>query len=119
MKVMGKAPRFLRPGVARAGMALVLGLALGPAIVWALDCQWCQERLSAREAKEREIAKNDGLLGKNRQYLTYLDPSEVSKFIKVDSNIKMILVKRERLKRELASVEGEWSEKGCESCQKQ
>lgn len=105
-----------RRGVVAIAVALGFLVLSMPQVCGAADCKACQTKQTELQSKEAEIQKHVELLGKNREYLTRIDPNQVSKIIKIDSNIKMILMKIDALKKDAGSIQNEMRKEGCESC---
>jgi hypothetical protein len=81
------------------------------------DCGTCEQKTAELKKKEDQINENTEFLGKNRAYLTMLSPSEASKYLKVEGNVKIILERIDELKRESAALEEDLEKLGCEKCQ--
>ncbi len=83
----------------------------------AVNCEVCAKRtkkiLELEDAKE----KNTKLLGDNNAYLAMLSSKEASKFLKIESNKKMILDRIDTIKRELELNRQNFEQEGCNSCQ--
>lgn len=83
------------------------------------DCGPCADEIAKMRKSDAEIQRLKGLLGKNDEYLTQVDPKALSKFIKVRSNKLQILEKMDREKRALDALQSEIVKKGCEPCLKE
>lgn len=83
----------------------------------AADCEYCVKERQRLNDLEMKLQKESELLGKNRAYLLNIDPKAVSKVIKIDSNIMMIMQRADAMKKEMAQLEVSMQNRGCDSCQ--
>lgn len=82
----------------------------------AVDCKPCDALSKKHSELLVEKERISRLLGKNRSYLSVLSSSQASKFLKVESNIAMILKDLDRIKAEIAQIEKDYLKQNCAQC---
>lgn len=80
------------------------------------DCGQCSKEIAQLSEKEKERQKTVELLGKNRAYLAGLSAKEASRYLKVSSNVMMILKKLDTIGAESEKSRGRIKALGCQSC---
>ena len=84
----------------------------------AANCELCAKIQAQISSIEVEIKDSTSLLGGNQEYLTRVDPKQLSKVIKVRSNIMMILVRIAAQKKKVMEMKNQLQKEGCETCPK-
>jgi hypothetical protein len=96
----------------------LLSVSGGSQPAYAADCPaQCAQKFGELKKQEAEEGRTAELLGKNRSYLAGLSPKEASKFIKVESNIMVILVRLEEIRKQITTLRSELEKEGCNKCQ--
>ena len=96
---------------------LFLAIALSPSgLARASNCLKCQNLIAQLQKQQQAKEQTVLLLGRNQSYLAMMSENEASKFLKVSSNIKMILGKLDRIKQERSRLERDTEQEGCDEC---
>lgn len=98
------------------GMMLVGSLAVSGAVRAATDCTVCQTKRDRMQAQAASQDKTRELLGKNNAYLAVLSADQASKFLKVKSNLTVILKQLDQQKKEAVELEKDFQASGCLAC---
>jgi hypothetical protein len=84
---------------------------------FAVECENC--RVDFYTLRENLLKRDQtiGLLAKNERYLASLKAEEASKYLKVSSNVVVILKKLDGIKADAEKVEERLTKHGCAGCQ--
>lgn len=87
-------------------------------VSWAADCVKCGVHVAELRDLQQEKRRSTDLLGKNNEYLAVLTAEQASKFLKVKSNITVILRKLEEINAKISATEKKLEQEGCGACEK-
>jgi len=80
------------------------------------DCGPCQVKIEAKKKLKDSEAEYNDLLRRNKEYLTKIGPSDNSKLIKLNSNITLINIKLEGIKKNVAELDADLAKEDCVQC---
>jgi len=84
----------------------------------AADCAKCEPGFAELRELQDKKRRATELLGKNNEYLAVLTAEQASRFLKVKSNITVILRSLEEINAKITAVEKRIADEGCAACQK-
>jgi len=76
-------------------------------------CIHKNQRLATLKKEKQRVVD---LLGANRFYLAQISAKQASKFLKVDSNIEIILQQLDAIKLQISQAEQDYSRSNCATC---
>ena len=84
----------------------------------AADCPACGAIFARREAAAKEEASNGSLLAANQNALAAISPSDISKKVKISSNILILTARAEKAGNDKTLIDQDFNAKGCQTCPK-
>lgn len=91
-------------------------LLLGISSALALECDSCRKNFDLLRDQLLMRDKTVALLDQNKRYLAQLSSEDASKFLKVNSNVIMILKRLDAIKTETEKVNDTIAKNGCTDC---
>ncbi len=85
-------------------------------VVQSQDCIKCKQLAESIQIAKKEEASLGGLLVKNRAVLATLSPSDISKKVKLSSNILILTAKIEKFQNERTIFNQQTNQMGCKTC---
>lgn len=95
-----------------------LTLAPGEVFGASQSCSFCSAKMDEIQKTAASLKLHEELLQKNKAYLAGLSPNDLSRSIKVKSNIMVFDLRIETMKNTIQAIQQEVQGKGCESCPK-
>jgi hypothetical protein len=83
---------------------------------FAVECETCRKSFDALREQLALRDKTVSLLDQNKRYLAQLSSEDASKFLKVNSNVMMILKRLDAIKIETEKVNDTIAKNGCTEC---
>lgn len=91
-------------------------LAISVSTAFAVECEGCRKSFDALREQLALRDKTVALLDQNKRYLAQLSSEDASKFLKVNSNVMMILKRLDAIKLETEKVNDTIAKNGCTEC---
>lgn len=98
--------------------SLFLGVMIASvSTAFALECESCRRDYESLRESLLQRDKTIGLLAENKRYLASLSSEDASKFLKVNSNVTVILKKLDTIRAQTDRVQERIAKNGCSECQ--
>ncbi|HRK01204.1 MAG TPA: hypothetical protein PLH57_00940 [Oligoflexia bacterium] len=110
-----KFPSYLLPGS-------LMRLSLVAAFIWlttpafAIDCSRCFDLLAEARGVEAETTRTNDLLESNKRALASINPRDVSKKVKISSNILVLSTRVETMANKRQILEQQLVQAACNGC---